>query len=375
VISVALDGHGNLYLADPGEDDVGTRIRKVDASGRITTFAGTATQGFAGDGGPATSAQLHTPTGVAADVAGNVYIADSGNHRVRKVSPAGTISTVAGNGQQATSGDGGPATAAGVSPFSVAADGQGSLYISDAVNGRLRKVDASGRITTLAAVDEPGGLAVDAQGNVYVADVRKNRIRKVTPAGALSTVAGRSRPPFTGDYGPATGARLQSPTSVALDAQGNLFIADALNQRIEKVGDVSVPGIGGGCSRATAKRLFQRLRLGNTGYTPNPVAQVVCGAFFGKGSRTMATSETIPSCGRTGGWEVFNFAQGAWHLVLHRNNGADLFRVRGGIKEQQFVLRPGDAHCFPTGGTRSRIWRWNGTHWVHTAWKYRRSKR
>ena len=108
VISVALDGNGNLYLADPGEDDFGTRVRKVDASGRITTFAGTATQGFSGDGGPATSAQLHTPTGVASDAAGNVYIADAGNHRVRKVSPAGIISTVAGTGQIASSGDGGP---------------------------------------------------------------------------------------------------------------------------------------------------------------------------------------------------------------------------------------------------------------------------
>lgn len=127
----------------------------------------------------------------------------------------------------------------------------------------------------------------------------------------------------------------------------------------------------GPCSKAEARRVVERLRLGSTDDpdVSNPVAQVLCGAFAGPGSQAMAASLAIPSCGRTAGWVVFRRTGATWQLVLERNNGADLDAVGSGIRETQFVLRPGDAHCFPTGGTRSRTWRWNGTRFTSGAWK------
>ena len=132
-----------------------------------------------------------------------------------------------------------------------------------------------------------------------------------------------------------------------------------------------VTSASGPCSPAEARRVVERLRLGSTGDpdVSNPVAQVLCGAFAGPGSQAMAASLAIPSCGRTAGWVVFRRTAGTWQLVLTRNNGADLDAVGSGIRETQFVLRPGDAHCFPTGGTRSRTWRWNGTRFTSGAWK------
>lgn len=132
-----------------------------------------------------------------------------------------------------------------------------------------------------------------------------------------------------------------------------------------------VTSASGPCSKAEARRVVERLRLGSTGDpdVSNPVAQVLCGAFVGPGSQAMAASLAIPSCGRTAGWVVFRRTAGTWQLVLTRNNGADLGVVGSGIRETQFVLRPGDAHCFPTGGTRSRTWRWNGTRLTSGAWK------
>lgn len=126
------------------------------------------------------------------------------------------------------------------------------------------------------------------------------------------------------------------------------------------------------CSRAAAIEVVERLRLGNAGYTPNPVAQVLCGPFLGRGSDAMVASLSIPSCGRTGGWVVFRRTAGDWQPVLTRNNGAELAAVGSGIRETMWVLRPGDAHCFPSGGTRSRVWRWNGGRFTVTPWAYTR---
>ena len=128
----------------------------------------------------------------------------------------------------------------------------------------------------------------------------------------------------------------------------------------------------GSCSKAEATRVVERLHLGNADDpgVPNPVTQALCGPFFGPGSHAMAASLTIPSCGRTAGWVVFRRVGGDWRLVLSRNNGADLEAVGSGIRETMFVLRPGDAHCFPTGGTRSRTWRWNGTRFTASPWKH-----
>ncbi|HXS98379.1 MAG TPA: SBBP repeat-containing protein [Candidatus Limnocylindrales bacterium] len=234
--AIALDSSGNLYVADI----VSSRVLKVSASGTVTTLAGNGATTFSGDGGPGTKAALFSPSGVAADSSGNVYIADSSNNRVRKVDAGGTINTVAGSATPGFSGDGGPATNAALfSPIAVAVDNNGNLYIADSGNGRVRKVNAAGTISTIASsLILPGGLAVDSGGNVYVAEIGLNRIRKITAAGAISTVAGNSTKGFSGDGGAATSAALNLSSAhagLAVDSSGNLYIADTGNQRIRKV--------------------------------------------------------------------------------------------------------------------------------------------
>ncbi len=240
---VAVDSAGNLYIADTGNH----RIRKV-SGGMITTVAGNGTLGFSGDGGPAASAQLNYPGGVAVDSAGNLYIADSYNFRIRKVSN-GVIATVAGNGTPGVGGgDDGPATSAALSrPSGIAVDSAGNLYISEFNSGRIRKV-SNGAITTVAGSGTPGfsgdngsatsaqlngpeGVAVDSAGNLYIADFGNNRIRKVAN-GVIATIAGTGTPGFSGDNGPATSAQLAYPDGVALDSAGNVYVADTDNYRI-----------------------------------------------------------------------------------------------------------------------------------------------
>ena len=238
-VGVAVDGSGNLYIADSGND----RIRKVDAStGNISTVAGVGTNGFSGDGGAATSAQFSAPVGVAVDGSGNLYIADSGNDRIRKVDAStGNISTVAGTGTGGYSGDGGAATSARLRPDNVAVDGSGNIYIASTSNNRVRKVDAStGNISTVAGtgtagysgdggaatsarLNNPQGVAVDGAGNIYITDRHNNRIRKVDAStGNISTAAGGGS--SRGDGGAATAARLLSPWGVAVDGSGNIYI-------------------------------------------------------------------------------------------------------------------------------------------------------
>ncbi|WP_107852861.1 NHL repeat-containing protein [Oceanimonas marisflavi] len=250
-IGVAVDTNGNLYIADVGNH----RIRKVDAdTGEIDTVAGNGSEGFSGDGGPATSATLSTPTGVTLDTAGNLYIADYQNHRIRRVNAlTGEIDTVAGNGSFGFSGDGGAAISAELAyPFAVAVDTAGNLYIADRSNHRIRKVDATGTISTLAgngslyysgdgeeathASLDTHSAALDTNGNLYIADYRNHRIRRVNAlTGEIDTVAGNGSFGFSGDGGPATSAQLRSPVGVAVDTNGNLYIADGGNHRIRKV--------------------------------------------------------------------------------------------------------------------------------------------
>ena len=246
---VAPDGAGNLYIADTWHH----RIRKVDAAGMISTVAGDGTRGYGGDGGPAVAAQLNQPADVALDAAGNLYIADVNNDRIRKVDAAGVITTVAGDGRRGPLGGGGPAVEASLySPSGVALDGAGNLYIADAGSNRIRKVDAAGVITTVAGdgtrgsgrgdggpavaahLNHPSGVALDGAGNLYIADRGNNRIRMVD-AGVMTTVAGTGPRGYGGDGGPAVEAYLNSPQGVALDAAGNLYIADPGNNRIRKV--------------------------------------------------------------------------------------------------------------------------------------------
>jgi uncharacterized protein (TIGR03437 family) len=258
VSAVAVDGSGNLYIADT----VSNKILKVNASGIVTTFAGNGAITYAGDNGPATKASFFTPLGVAADSNGNVYIADSGNNRVRKVDAGGTITTVAGTGAPGFSGDGGPAASASISsPSAVAVDTSGNLYIADAGNNRVRKVDTNGIIHTFAGgavlvgfsgdggpaagagLFLPGGLAVDKSGNVYISDIGNNRIRKVDTAGVIHTVAGNGTKGFSGDGGPATSAMLNmfgAHAGLGVDGAGNLYIPDIANNRVRKVDTTGV---------------------------------------------------------------------------------------------------------------------------------------
>jgi trimeric autotransporter adhesin len=223
----------------------------------ITTYAGGNPLPL-GDGGPATAAHLDYPTAVAADASGNVYIVDARTNRVRKVSSSGTISTFAGNGTAGYAGDGAAANAANINEGIYAGQTGGvyafgtSIYIADAWNNVVRKVDGAGFITTVAGnntagfggdgsaattamLDTPAGICLDAAGNLYIADMNNNRIRKVTPAGIISTVAGNGTPGFSGDGTAAITASIDHPTDVKVDAAGNIYIADWGNRRIRKV--------------------------------------------------------------------------------------------------------------------------------------------
>jgi sugar lactone lactonase YvrE len=250
---IAVDSAGNLYIAD------NNRIRKV-SNGVITTVAGNGTYGFSGDNGPATSAQLFNPQGVAVDSAGNLYIADTFNNRIRKVSN-GVITTVAGNGTSGASGDNIPATTAQLNwPYGVAVDSAGNLYIANTYNNRVCKV-SNGIITTVAGTGThgfsgdngpataaqlswPDGVVVDSAGNLYIADTDNNRIRKVSN-GVITTVAGNGTEGFSGDKGPATAAQLGWPYSVAVDSAGNLYIADTYNNHVRKVSNGVITTVAG----------------------------------------------------------------------------------------------------------------------------------
>jgi hypothetical protein len=283
---VATDAAGNVYIADNGNN----RVREiVKATGIILTVAGNGSGGFSGDNGPATAAKLSSPTGVAVDAAGNLYIADNGNHRIREVlAGSGTIITVAGNGSWSDTGDGGPATSAGLaSTQAVAVDANGNLYVADASGNRVREViKATGVIVTVAGtgtagyggdggpansakLSSPSGVAVDPAGNLYIGDTNNQRVREVLAgSGTIITVAGTGTAGYGGDNGPATSAKLNAPQGLATDAAGDLFIADVANYRTRELVQgsgtiITVAGSGnfgyggdGGLATASAVRMW-----------------------------------------------------------------------------------------------------------------------
>lgn len=236
--AIAYDAQGNLYIAETGNHD----IRKVNTAGDITTIAGTGTQGFSGDGGPASAAELDSPQGLAIDTAGDIYIADTHNQRIRRVDAAtGIISTVAGTGAAGYGGDHGQAVNARLDlPSAIALDAVGNLYLADTANHRIRRISTAGIITTVAGngtegdsgdngpattaeLDSPQGLALDPAGNIYLADTHNQRLRRIdATTGIISAVA-------------VTGTALSLPRGLTLDAGGNLYVADARNQRIRRV--------------------------------------------------------------------------------------------------------------------------------------------
>ncbi|MGD1096719.1 MAG: hypothetical protein ABSB35_32580 [Bryobacteraceae bacterium] len=243
--NVAVDYAGNLYIVD------GARIREISTAGIITTVAGNGVNGFSGDGGPATLAEL-SPYGVAADGKGNIYISDDGNLRVRMVSPAGIITTVAGNGSYGYAGDGGPATAAQLTGASgIAIDSSGDLYFSDSSPLSddidcycVRKVTPAGIITTVSAganLFEPRALALNAGGDLYIADTGNYGISKVASTGTITVAAGYlGAPTYSGDAGPATGAQLNQPWGLATDGGGNVYIGDTFNNRVRVVSPAGI---------------------------------------------------------------------------------------------------------------------------------------
>ncbi len=241
---IVVDNIGNIFIADTWN----YRVRKIDTNGIITTVAGNGNNSFSGDGGPATQASIGPPYGVAVDDPGNIYIADTWNYRVRKIDTNGIITTVAGNGNNSFSGDGGPAAQAGLGwPSSVAVDTIGNVFIPD--NWRVRKVDTSGTISTIAGNGQGGSsgdgglaiqanlnypqvVAVDNKGNVFIVEFLQ--IRKVDASGIITTIAGNGGWSGSGDGNPATQESI-IPNGITLDNVGNLYIADTGNRKIRKV--------------------------------------------------------------------------------------------------------------------------------------------
>ncbi len=249
LIDIISDFSGNMYVIDNGNH----RIRKIDTFGIVTTYAGTGSSGFSGDGGPATAADISFPSRFGIDAGGNLYFADAGNHRIRKISTSGIITTVAGNGSATFSGDGGQATAASLSnPLGVTFDANGNMYIADASNHRIRKVRPSGIISTYAGngtastsgdggpataatLNFPSGVACDHACNVYFTDWTDQVIRKINVAGTISNVGGTGTAGFSGDGGLATAAKIDGPNNLTFDPAGNLYVPDFYNNRIRTV--------------------------------------------------------------------------------------------------------------------------------------------
>ena len=260
---VTIDINGNMYIVDHENH----RIRKVTPSGIITSIAGNGIAGYGGDGGPATDASLNYPTGLVLDTIGNIYIADRDNQRIRMINTSGVMTTFAGNGTGGYSGDGGIATAAEIyRPDGIAIDSSGNIYIADSYTNRVRKITAAGIISkhagngvsgnsgdggaaTDASFEIVSGVATDRFGNVYLTDGTANVVRKISTSGIIKTIAGTGIGGFSGDGGAATAAQLNQVRGCAVNALGEVFIADRANYCVRKIdtsGIIStVAGVGG----------------------------------------------------------------------------------------------------------------------------------
>ena len=288
---MAVDGAGNIYLADKNNHV----IRKIANTGVVSTFAGTGVAGFSGNGGAATLAKLNQPSAVATDGAGNVYIADKGNNVVRVVDASGIIRKYAGNGIEGYSGDNDTAHLGTLSvPTALHVDGAGNLYIAEGGSHVIRKVDAGthimhtvagtggfgfsgdGGAATAASFNTPSGVAVDAAGNIYIADALNHRVRKVDAAtGIVNTFAGTGTPGNSGNAGPATAANMSYPVSVALDVAGNMYVAE---------------------------RGFHNVRMVNNSGTISPVAGSSTPGYSGDGGLATVATLRAPRFVFVDGW-------------------------------------------------------------------------
>ncbi len=248
---VAVDSSGNVYVADT----FNFLIRKITPAGVVTTFAGSGVTGSAD--GTGTAASFTAPFGIAVDSSGNVYVADTFSNLIRKITPAGVVTTFAGGGGSGAVGSGaddGTGTAASFNaPFGIAVDSSGNVYVADSMNNLIRKITPAGVVTTLAggggsgavgsgaddgtgtaaSFSSPYGIALDSSDNVYVADSVNNLIRKITPAGVVTTLAGSGG--FGADNGTGAAASFDTPTSIAVDSSGNVYVADMMNDLIRKI--------------------------------------------------------------------------------------------------------------------------------------------
>ncbi len=245
---ITTDHSGNIYISDTFNE----RIRKIDTTGTITTIAGVGQSNYLGDGGPALKANLNVPQGLRFDPAGNLVFADSNNNVVRSISPQGVITTIAGTGTAGYNRDGIPATQAQLrTPTDVAFDAAGNLYIADSANNRIRRVDLTKNISTVAGTGTggfsgdglattvqlftPTGINFDNSGNLLIADRNNNRIRLLTPSGQIKTIAGDGVERLNGDGGLATSASFAAPEGVVMDGAGNIYIADSRDDRIREI--------------------------------------------------------------------------------------------------------------------------------------------
>lgn len=232
-LGLAIDTAGNIYVADLGNNE----IRKVTAAGVVTTLAGSPTVGSAD--GTGSAASFNSPAGVAVDGAGNVYVADSGNSEIRKITPAGVVTTLAGSTHPGTA-DGTGSAASFQLPMGIAVDQGGNVYVSDVVSQSIRKITPAGVVTTLAGSGStasftfPAGITVDAEGNLYITDVGNNNVSRMTPAGVVTTLAGSAG--TSGETnGTGSAASFNGPLGIGLDAVNNLYVADYSNNAIRKV--------------------------------------------------------------------------------------------------------------------------------------------
>jgi uncharacterized protein (TIGR03437 family) len=384
---LALDSAGNLYIAD----SLNCRIRKVTSGGNISTIVGNGTLSYSGDGGLASQAQLNAPQGVAADAAGNLYVADTLNNVVRKVSPNGTIANFAGNGGVGSSGDGSAATSAQLhGPQGLAVDASGNVFIADTLNAKVRKVSASGIISTVAGSGTPGyggdggaaasaqlnlpiGVAVDSSGNLYIADFGNSRVREVSASGAITTVAGSGSNGYSGDGGQAVKAQLNGPQGVAVDAAGDLFIADTENNLIREVtpgGVIStvagngVSGYSGDGGLATSAQVGNPVSVtvdaaGNI-YTvdasarvrqvyPNGRIATIAGngslGYSGDGGLATQAQLNAPSAialGNNGNLYVADTANSAVRLLQYAGNGLAIGAVTNAASSISGPVAPGE---------------------------------
>ncbi|MFC8229753.1 RICIN domain-containing protein [Streptomyces sp. NPDC057287] len=273
---IAVDSADALYVTDSSNH----RIRKITADGKISTIAGAGVAGFSGDGGPATAARLNLPLGIAVDSTGIVYFSDYSNHRVRRITTDGKIGTVAGTGVAGYRGDDGPAASAQLNcPRQVVVDEGGDLYVADAGNHRIRKIAADGKITTVAGtgvagfsgdgapatearLNSPLAIVVDSTGTLYISDHNNHRVRMVSADGKITTVAGTGTGGFSGDGAPALSAQLNNPLGLAVDCVDTLYVADYLNNRIRRIVSARMAGLPDSGAAVSWANVRSRLRMG-----------------------------------------------------------------------------------------------------------------